>query len=114
LGGPLPARFAWAAAGAAAGFLTLWAIAAAGARIWKKEALGGGDIKLMAGVGLWLGWRGVFFTLFGGSLLGTLWTAALLARGRFRRGSYLPFGPFLAAAAWACWLLGGPPRFFLP
>lgn len=109
--GPFP-KAASAAVGAATGLLLLWAVAAAGTRIWKKEALGGGDVKLMAALGLWLGWRGVFFTLFAGSLLGTLWTLSLMARRRFRRGTYLPFGPFLAAAAWLCWFLGGPPAFF--
>ncbi len=100
---PLP-RLLWAGAGVLAGFGLMLAVAFLGRALWKKDALGGGDVKLMAALGAFLGWGGVLATLALGSFLGTLWAAALFSLKKLRRGSYLPFGPFLALAAWILWL----------
>ncbi len=82
--------------GAAAGFGLYALIATAGYRIFKKEAMGGGDIKMMAMVGGVLGWKGVILTTFLGSLTGSIiGILSLLVRGR-EKGSLIPFGPFLA------------------
>jgi leader peptidase (prepilin peptidase) / N-methyltransferase len=82
--------------GAAAGFGLYALIATAGYRIFKKEAMGGGDIKMMAMVGGVLGWKGVILTTFLGSLTGSIiGILSLLIRGR-EKGSLIPFGPFLA------------------
>ena len=82
--------------GAAAGFGLYALIATAGYRIFKKEAMGGGDIKMMAMVGGVLGWKGVIMTTFLGSLTGSIiGILSLLIRGR-EKGSLIPFGPFLA------------------
>jgi leader peptidase (prepilin peptidase)/N-methyltransferase len=63
------------------------------------EAMGWGDVKFMAFVGAFLGWKGALLTLLLGALLGSLIGGAyLLATGRGRR-TPLPFGTFLAAAA---------------
>jgi len=64
--------------------------------ITKKEGMGGGDIKLLAMMGAIVGWRGVFFTIFVASLVGTL--AGLTAMLQSRKGMKLavPFGPFLS------------------
>ena len=64
-------------------------------RVLKKDSLGGGDIKLFAAVGLYLGWTGTLFVLVLSCLLG-LALAALLRR---RAGEPFPFGPAIAAAA---------------
>src|SRR5580765_770463 len=53
-----------------------------GEKIFKKEALGGGDIKLMAGIGAFLGWSGLIGSLTLGSFIGALWGGALLALKR--------------------------------
>jgi leader peptidase (prepilin peptidase)/N-methyltransferase len=81
--------------GAVTGFALLYAIAWAGEKAFKQEAMGGGDIKMMAMVGAFLGWKGVLLTLFGGALLGTLVFVPLT----LRKKRLVPFGVFLAAAA---------------
>lgn len=63
-------------------------------RLLKKESLGGGDIKLFAVVGLYLGFMGTLFALLLSCVLGLL-CAALT---RKRRGEQIPFGPAIAAA----------------
>ena len=53
--------------GAAAGFALLYAIAAIGEWVFKEEAMGGGDIKMMAMVGAFVGWPGVLLTVILGA-----------------------------------------------
>ena len=89
--------------GAAAGLALLWAIGALGARMFKEEAMGGGDIKMMAMVGAFVGWQGVLLTVFLGALLGTLVFVPLSFLGRKR---LVPFGVFLSIGAAATWLAG--------
>lgn len=85
--------------GAASGFFFYYFIAVAGEKILKKEAMGGGDIKLMAMIGGFLGWKGVILTTFFGSLFGSvIGIFMMLLRGR-EKGSQIPFGPFLALGA---------------
>ncbi len=91
-----------AALGAAVGFALLYLVAWAGARVFKEEAMGGGDIKMMAMVGSFVGWKGVLLTLFGGALLGTLVFVPLT----LRRRRLVPFGVFLAAAAALTFVFG--------
>lgn len=64
--------------------------------ITKKEGMGGGDIKLLAMIGAIVGWKGVLFTIFVASLVGTL--AGLIVMLQSRKGMKLavPFGPFLS------------------
>ncbi|MBK8574121.1 MAG: prepilin peptidase [Elusimicrobia bacterium] len=95
--------------GAAAGFGSAWLMAEGGRRVFRREALGGGDVKLLAGVGALMGGRGVLTTWFLASIFGTLVFAALKSRRKMNWGAYLPFGPFLAAGAWAHWVW---PAFF--
>jgi len=89
----------WSARGAALGFLLGWAVAAGGEAIFKKEAFGGGDVKLLAGIGAWTGLTGAFDALMLGSLLGSVYGLALLRAGKAGRSDPIPFGPFLAAGA---------------
>ena len=65
----------------------------------KREGMGGGDIKLLAMIGAFLGWKGVIFTIFAGSAIGTVAgvTLALLTGGGRRLA--IPFGPFLSIGA---------------
>ena len=58
--------------GAVAGGGLLLALAWIGTAIFRKEAMGGGDVKMLAMIGAFVGWRGVFLTLFLGALLGSL------------------------------------------
>lgn len=71
-----------------------------------REGMGGGDVKLLAMIGAFLGWRGVFYSLFIGSVAGSV--AGILIstlHGRSLRHLPLPFGPFLSLGA-AIYLLG--------
>jgi leader peptidase (prepilin peptidase)/N-methyltransferase len=88
--------------GAVTGFVILYVVAVAGEKVFGKEAMGGGDIKMMAMVGAFVGWKGVLLTIFGGSLLGTLIFVPL----QLKKKSLVPFGIFLAAAAALTFVFG--------
>lgn len=96
-----------AAAGCATGFGTLWLVAAAGSLVFRKEAMGFGDVKLMGAVGAFLGWQAVFFTVVVSSLFGSVAGIALIVAGKRRLQSRIPYGPFIAAAA-LVWIIWGP------
>ena len=64
----------------------------------KKQGLGLGDVKLLAVTGAFFGFHGAFYTIFVGSLLGSLLGVTLMLIGRGKWSSYIPFGPYLAAA----------------
>ena len=64
-----------------------------------KGGMGGGDIKLIAMIGSFLGWPGALFTIFSGALLGSLVGIALMLLGRKGRKDKVPFGPFLSCGA---------------
>ena len=68
--------------------------------------MGGGDIKMMAMVGAFMGWKAIFLTTFIGSLSGSLVGIFLMvAKGKGRK-SKIPFGPFLALGALATLFFG--------
>ena len=89
--------------GAAVGFLVLWVVGAMGKWLLKEEAMGGGDIKMMAMVGAFLGWQGVLLTIFLGALTGTL---IFLPLKLMRKNRLVPFGVFLSLGAAATFLIG--------
>lgn len=93
-------------AGIALGGGLLWGVAAGYEWLTGREGMGGGDIKLLAMIGAFLGWRAIPVTLLLASLLGTVIGLTLMAlRGRDTKMA-IPFGPFLAAAA-VCALFWG-------
>ena len=95
-------------AGAALGAGLLFLVAEVYLRLRNIEGMGMGDVKMMAMIGAFLGWKGVFVTLFLGSLLGTLVGLIVMAvRGQGLQ-TKLPFGTFLGIAAVAT-LFAGPP-----
>jgi leader peptidase (prepilin peptidase) / N-methyltransferase len=63
------------------------------------SGMGGGDIKMAAMLGAWLGWPGVLLTILFGSFLGTIAGTAVIAAGRGHGRTALPYGTFLAPAA---------------
>ena len=92
--------------GIALGGGILWAVAAGYEWLTGREGMGGGDIKLLAMIGAFLGWHAIPVTLLLASLLGTvIGLAAMAARGRDTKMA-IPFGPFLAIGA-ACALFWG-------
>lgn len=84
-----------AALGAAVGFAVLYLVAVFGSKAFGKEAMGGGDIKMMAMVGAFVGWKGVLITIFGGALLGTIVFGPIALRTK----KLVPFGVFLSLGA---------------
>ncbi len=65
----------------------------------KREGMGGGDIKLLAMMGGLLGWKGVLFTIFVSSAIGTVIGTAIMLASHKDMKLALPFGPFLALGA---------------
>ena len=105
LGPPLDSRLI----GAAAGFASLFLIARGYRLLRGREGLGGGDPKLFAALGAWLGWQALPYVLLGAGLLGL---AALLLRRRkghkIGATDRLPFGTLMALAGWPIWLVIAP------
>jgi leader peptidase (prepilin peptidase)/N-methyltransferase len=86
--------------GLVAGGASLYLLAVLGDFLFKKESLGGGDIKLAAMLGAWLGWQNIIIVFFGGALLGLMFAIIQIARSKEMRAKRLiPFGPFLSLAA---------------
>ena len=86
--------------GAVAGGLMLWLIAVIGSAVLRKKAMGGGDIKLMVLIGLFLGaWPELVMVIAFSALSGAIVGSALIISGRKSRQSPIPYGPFLAGAA---------------
>lgn len=71
-----------------------------------REAMGRGDLKFLAAIGAFLGWRGVLFSIFAGSVLGSMVGLATLVVGKRVWSAKLPFGPYLAAGA-VIWMFFG-------
>jgi len=67
--------------------------------LFGKEGMGGGDIKLLAMIGAFLGWQAVILTMLIGAIVGATVGVSLMAFHILRRDQYLPFGPFLAFGA---------------
>ena len=64
--------------------------------IAARGGMGGGDVKLALGIGLWLGWEAAIVAVWTAFLVGGMIAAALLITGRRGRRDPLPFGPCLA------------------
>jgi leader peptidase (prepilin peptidase)/N-methyltransferase len=71
-----------------------------------REAMGRGDLKVLAAIGAFLGWRAVLFSLFAGSLLGSIVGLITLVVGKPVWSAKLPFGPYLAFGA-VTWMFFG-------
>jgi leader peptidase (prepilin peptidase)/N-methyltransferase len=71
-----------------------------------REAMGRGDLKFLATIGAFLGWRAVLFAVFAGSLLGSLVGLFTLVVGKRVWSAKLPFGPYLAFGA-VTWMFYG-------
>jgi len=92
--------------GAAVGGTSLWLVGYAYERSTGVPGMGGGDVKLAAMMGAFLGTGGVFGAIFLASLLGSIFGAALIATGRGSRRTAIPFGTFLAPSAIVLLLYG--------
>jgi len=66
----------------------------------SRGGMGGGDIKLMAALGLWFGWKMLLLLIFVAFIVGALVSAVLLFLRKKGKKDGIPFGPFIAAAAY--------------
>lgn len=90
-------------AGALLGFGLLWLVAVLGKLAFKKDAMGGGDVKMMAMVGAFLGPAGVVLTLFLGALVGSVVFGPI----SWKTKKLVPFGIFLGVGAAVSYGWGG-------
>lgn len=68
-------------------------------KITKREGMGGGDIKLLAMIGGFLGWKSLIFILLFSSFSGAIVGIAAMVIQKKDMKYAVPFGPFLSAAA---------------
>lgn len=67
--------------------------------IAKKDGMGGGDIKLLAMMGAFFGWKAVLFIIFAASVAGSVIGIGVMLAQKKDSTLAIPFGPFLATAA---------------
>jgi leader peptidase (prepilin peptidase)/N-methyltransferase len=72
-----------------------------------REAMGFGDVKFIACIGAFLGWKAVLFTVVSASVFGSVLGMALILLGRREASGRIPFGPYLALGA-TLWIFAGP------
>lgn len=72
-----------------------------------REAMGLGDVFFIAMIGAFTGWKGVLFTIFAASILGSVFALIPRLIGKAEWTAKIPFGPYLAAGA-ALWVFYGP------
>ncbi len=67
--------------------------------LFKKEGMGGGDIKLLAMLGAFLGWKSVPFVIFASALVGAIGGISFIIISKSKESVPIPYGPYLAFAA---------------
>jgi len=77
----------------------LYLIALLGRGMFKREAMGGGDIKLISGIGCLLGAVNVLWVIFLASLMGAITGGALGITGKYKKFQEIPFGIYISLGA---------------
>ncbi len=98
--------FSWSLASAIAGALFLLGVAWLGTMLFKKEAMGMGDVKLLAALCSFLGITSISWILPISSAVGAILGVTLIMWQRGAWGTRIPYGPFLGLAA-ILWIFGG-------
>jgi leader peptidase (prepilin peptidase)/N-methyltransferase len=98
--------FSWSLASAVIGALVLLGVAWIGTIVFRKEAMGMGDVKFLAAMCSFLGGSSIAWILPLSSLIGSVLGIILIFVQRGAWGTRIPFGPFLGLAA-ILWLFGG-------
>jgi len=80
------------------GYGVLWGIGWIAKLIYKREAMGIGDMKMAAGIGAALGVQGIILTLYFSFMLGGVMAVGALLRGKSKT-DYIPFGPAIIIAS---------------
>ena len=84
----------------------IFLIALAGLAIFKKEAMGGGDVKLSAMIGAFIGWKYIIVSLFIGFFIGAIAGILLILLKIRNRDDLVPFGPFIVLGSFITLLWG--------
>ncbi len=98
--------------GAIAGYLVFWLIGTSFQLLRKKDGLGGGDMKLLAALGAWLGWQYLPFIVLLSSILCIITLGSLILFKKHKVDEPFAYGPFLAIAGWLAlfiptqWMMG--------
>ena len=80
---------------------SLYLIALLGDWLFKKESMGGGDIKMAAMLGAFLGWQKVLLIFMASAAIGLVVSITIMFfSAKLRKTRIVPFGPFIALAAW--------------
>ncbi len=87
--------------GAGIAFILFFGIGFIYAKLKKMEGLGGGDVKYLTAIGAFFGSPGVFYILFISAIIALIYILAM----RIKRSSFIPFGPFLALAAFVYFII---------
>lgn len=104
--GWIPVAMADAAWGALVGYFALWAINATFKLVRGVDGMGGGDFKLLAGLGALLGWKLLPAIVLLSSAVGAVVGIALIALRRHGWARPLPFGPYLVGGGLAAVFFG--------
>lgn len=94
--------------GAVLGIWLLDIMRIAGRIFLQKEAMGGGDPKLAAMMGMWLGWQNILLTILLASAIGTAIGAIAMICSNHQKQQPIPFGPFLALGGGLSLFFGNP------
>jgi leader peptidase (prepilin peptidase)/N-methyltransferase len=79
---------------------SLYVVASVYHIVTKREGMGGGDVKLLAMIGAFIGWKGVLFTILCSSLIGSIVGVTMMLISSKADSKYaVPFGPFLSLGA---------------
>ena len=89
--------------GILAGGMSIYLMGAAGQMIFRKEAMGGGDVKYMSMIGAFLGWKMVLLTFFLAPFFGSI--VGIIAKLKYKQ-DIIPYGPYLSIAAFISTIWG--------
>jgi leader peptidase (prepilin peptidase) / N-methyltransferase len=92
--------------GAVAGYLVLWGINALFKLVRKMDGMGGGDFKLLAALGAWMGWQMLPAIILLSSVVGAVVGISMMLFAGTGRETKIPFGPYLAGAGLLALLFG--------
>jgi leader peptidase (prepilin peptidase)/N-methyltransferase len=105
-------RFLNCVFGVIAGGGILFLFGVSGEFFYKKEVIGGGDVKLMAGVGAFIGVERVLLAVFIASFLASIVGLTLILFKKRSKETYIPFAPFLSLASFSVIFMPKPAQLF--
>ncbi len=92
--------------GAVLGYGLLWLVSWGFEKLAGKEGMGQGDLKLLAGLGAWVGVWSLLPLILLASISGLIFGIVQKFRGQLGHNGHFAFGPFLALSGFACFFLG--------